>query len=274
MADQQYTARVKQTFDTVSSSYDNEALRFFPKSAENMAVLLGVRGEEQVLDVACGTGHAALAVAGRLPNGRVTAVDFSPGMLEQARNKAESSRVLNIDFIERDMQQLDFVGAPFDAAVCGFGIFFVEDMETQLTHIASAVKPGGRVMISSFHEHYFQPLRNLLTNRLESYGVQMPPQTWQRVACADGCRGLFEKAGLQDIRVEQRNVGYYLTSEQEWWEVVWNAGFRRMVGQLKPDDQERFKREHLAEIGALRMDKGIWLDVGVLYTMGRIPQPA
>lgn len=271
MAEQQYNTIVKQTFDTVANGYDNTALRFFAKSAGNMAVLLGLGREGRVLDVACGTGHAALAIADRLPQGRVTAVDFSPGMLDQARRKAESSNVLNIDFIERDMQDLGFPGDFFDAAVCAFGIFFVADMEAQLAHIASAVKPGGRIMISSFQENYFQPLRGLLTKRFESYGVQMPPQLWRRVAAEEGCRQLFAKVGLQNIRVEQKNVGYYLATGEQWWEIVWNAGFRRMIDQLKPDDQERFKREHLEEIGAFRTDKGIWLDVEVLYTMGMKP---
>jgi hypothetical protein len=44
-----------------------------------------------------------------------------------------------------------------------------------------------------------------------------------------------------------------------------------MVSQLEPNDQERFKREHLKEISALRRDKGIRLDVEVLYTMGTKP---
>jgi hypothetical protein len=91
---------------------------------------------------------------------------------------------------------------------------------------------------------------------------------WKRIAHEAGCRRLFETAGLTDICVEQKNVGYYLGSADEWWDIVWNAGFRRLVAQLSQEDQERFKREHLEEVAALRTDNGIWLDVGVLYTVG------
>jgi hypothetical protein len=104
------------------------------------------------------------------------------------------------------------------------------------------------------------------------FGVEMPPLTWRRIANEAGCRELFTKGGLTDIRVETKNVGYYLDSEEQWWDIIWNAGFRRMVMQLKPDDQERFKREHLEEVKALTTDKGIWLDVGVLYTIGTKPE--
>ena len=262
---------LKETFDTVSSGYDNGVLRFFPASAEHMAASLGLRGDEQVLDVACGTGHTSISIAKQLKTGRVTAVDFSSGMLDQARKKAAALNVSNVEFLERDMQDLRFTDGLFDIAVCAFGIFFADDMDAQLSHIASAVKPGGRIMISNFQENYFYPLKDLMAKRLEAYGVQMPPQTWKRIANEAGCRQLFEKAGLMDVRIDQKNVGYYLDSAEQWWDVVWNGGFRRLVAQLSANDREQFKQEHLAEIAALRTDKGIWLDVGVLYTIGTKP---
>src|SRR5512147_2911626 len=103
MDEQQLKTMVKETFDVVSASYDSRELRFFPESAKNMAGLLSLRGDEHVLDVACGTGNAALAIAPRLPRGRVTAADFSSGMLEQARRKAGMLGLANIEFLERDM---------------------------------------------------------------------------------------------------------------------------------------------------------------------------
>jgi ubiquinone/menaquinone biosynthesis C-methylase UbiE len=272
MDEQQRKAMLKDTFDTVSDGYDNKALRFFPASAKHMAALLRLRGDEHVLDVACGTGNASLAVARMLPRGSVTAVDFSSGMLDQARKKAAALNLRNVEFLERDMQALGFPDGHFDVAVCAFGIFFVEDMDRQLSHIASLVKPGGRIMISCFEESYFTPLKEMFFARTEAYGAPTPPQTWRRIAHEQGCRQLFEAVGLTDIRIEKKNVGYHLDSAEDWWSIVWNAGLRRMVSQLKPADQQRFKQEHLKEISALGTNKGIWLDVGVLYTVGTKPE--
>ncbi|HMB44646.1 MAG TPA: methyltransferase domain-containing protein [Candidatus Methanoperedens sp.] len=269
MDEQQLKVMLKETFDTVSGGYDGKALRFFQASAEHMAFLLGLQGNENVLDVACGTGHAALAIAKFLPTGWVTAVDFSSGMLDQARRKAASLDVHNVEFIEQDMQNLNSSDGLFDVAVCSFGIFFVEDMESQLLRIASMVKPGGRIMISNFQENYFHPLKDMFYERLEAYGVQMPPHTWKRIASEMGCLQLFEYAGLTNITVTRKNVGYHLDSAEEWWDVVWNAGFRRMVSQLSTKDQEQFKSEHLDEVETLRTRDGIWLDVGVLFTCGK-----
>lgn len=259
---------IKKTFDTIADGYDTTPLRFFPASAAHLTTLLALRGDERVLDVACGTGHASLAMAARLPRGRVTAVDFSSGMLARARSKAADRGLDNIEFLERDMQALDFPAESFDLAVCTFGIFFVEEMESQLAQIAALVKPGGRVLITNFQESYFHPLKELFLARLLAYGVEAPPQPWRRIAHEEGCRRLFAKAGLTDIRVESKNLGYHLTNAEEWWEIVWNAGFRRLVNQLAAADQGRFKQEHLQEIEALRTERGIWLDVGVLFSSG------
>jgi ubiquinone/menaquinone biosynthesis C-methylase UbiE len=271
MSDRTTNEAVKQTFDTVAPGYDSGSLRFFVRSAEAMAELLGLTGREQVLDVACGTGHATLAAAGRLPQGTVTAVDFSSGMLAEARKKAKTRGTGNVRFAESDMQDLPFPVKAFDAAICSFGIFFVADMEQQMAHIASRVRPGGTVMISCFHEDYFRPLKELLYARLSAYGVPDQPQAWKRIAQPEGCRRLFASAGLTGIQVEQRNVGYHLADAEEWWDIVWNAGWRRMVAQVPAEQQERFQQEHLEEVGALKDGNGIWLNAEVLYTRGTRP---
>jgi hypothetical protein len=82
---------------------------------------------------------------------------------------------------------------------------------------------------------------------------------------------LFERAGLEDIRVNEKNMGYYLDSSEQWWDVIWNAGFRRLVSQLASDDFERFKLEHLREVDFVKTKDGIWLEVGVLFTVGTKP---
>ncbi len=268
MDEEQRKTILKETFNTVADGYDGGALRFFRKSAEHLASLMDLRGSEHVLDLACGTGHASIALAARVPRGRVTAVDFSQGMLDQARRKALDAGFRNIEFLERDMTSPGFREQSFDAAVCAFGIFFVEDMDSQLSRIASMVKPGGRIMISSFDEQYFEPMKGMFIARMAGYGVQAPAQGWKRIASGAGCTEFFKQAGLNNVRVETKNQGYHLNSALEWWEIVWNAGLRRMFTSLSPVDQARFQQEHLQEVEALRAVEGIWLDVGVLYTSG------
>ncbi|MCL4310110.1 MAG: methyltransferase domain-containing protein [Actinomycetota bacterium] len=263
---------IKDTFDTVCKGYDGEALAFFPRSAAAMTRRLGLRGDEHVLDVATGTGHLALSIASALTRGRVTAIDFSQGMLNCARQKAIHRGTKNVEFIEMDMQNMELKARSFDVAVCSFGIFFVEDMSAQLKKITSLVKPGGTVAISTFEEnHYFPPLVELMINRLEKFGVDKPPQTWKNVAREDGCRKLLESSALTNIHIGYENVGYHLATPEEWWCVIWNGGFRRLVDRLGPEQMARFRSEHLAEVDSRRNADGIWLDVGVLFSIGQRP---
>ena len=260
-----------ETFNTVSTGYDNRALRFFSESAKCMAAYLDAPDIRRVLDVATGTGNLALEIARNFPGARVTGIDFSPGMLARARAKAEADNIRNVEFLEMDMHEITLPDGHFDAAVCAFGVFFAEDMVMQLRHIADKVRPGGKVVICCFFEDSFQPLVEIFSKRLEQYGVERPSLRWKLIATEPKCRALLRDAGLEEIGVERNNHGYYLKDAAGWWDVIWNAGFRSQVSQLSTDYLKKFKEEHLREIGALRTKEGIWLNVNVLYTTGNRP---
>ena len=258
----------KNTFNTVAQGYDNSALRFFPESGARLPVYLGLEGGEHVLDVATGTGATALALAAALPRGTVTGIDFSAGMLERAGTKIADLGVGNVQLHEMDMQEITFPDRHFDAATCSFALFFVEEMQEQLRHITTKVKRGGKVAITSFSENSFSPLVEIFFACLERYGVTPPTMTWKRVATPEKCIDLFTGAGLQNINVDQVDRGSSLKSPEEWWQIVWNGGFRGLVQQLPENEQQRFKAEHLAEIARQAAPDGTRMELGVIYTTG------
>ncbi len=206
-----------------------------------MAELLGLEGNESVLDVASGTGATAIPLAKKLPQGLVTAVDFSSGMLEQAGLSATEQELNNLIFQTHDMTQLPFDHNSFDHATCAFGLFFVDDMSGTLKHIANTVKPGGKVLISGFFGDSFQPMAQLCLDRLRSYGIDIPEKIgWQRMSEVEQLQEIFSQAGLDDMHIERRSIGYHIDLEG-WWEVVWNAGFRGFVERLG-DKIEEYKK--------------------------------
>ena len=264
-------ATIMNTFNTVAGGYDSPALCFFSKSAKHISACLNLRGNEQILDAATGTGVVALELARQLPHGKVTGIDLSEAMLAQAKMKAEALKVLNVHFIEMDMQSLNFPDNHFDAVTCAFGIFFVEDMENQLKHISQKVKSGGKIIISTFCDGSFAPMSELYSDLIQKYGIERPSAPWKRISTEDKSAALLKSAGLIDIQVIKKDVGYYLKTAKEWWNVIWNAGFRRYVNQLSAPDLPKFRKEHLAEIAKLATKSGIWLEVKVLYGVGTRP---
>jgi ubiquinone/menaquinone biosynthesis C-methylase UbiE len=268
MDEQEQKTAIRNTFNIVAGGYDNPSFRFFTISAEHMIACLELKGDEHLLDVATGTGIVALRLAPLLPRGRVIAIDFSEGMLAQARMKAAARAVGNVDFLEMDMQALRFPDGHFDAATCAFGIFFVEDMESQLRLISDKVKAGGKIILSTFYDGSFMPMAELFYDCIQRYGGEKPVPSWKRISTADKCTSLLGSAGLTGIRVDTRDIGYYLKDPDEWWNVIWNGGFRRYLNGLSTRDLAEFRKEHLAEVGKAATGNGIWLDVKVLYAVG------
>jgi demethylmenaquinone methyltransferase/2-methoxy-6-polyprenyl-1,4-benzoquinol methylase len=100
-----------------------------------------VRPGDRVLDACCGTGDLAVA-AQAAGSGSVVGVDFSERMLERARRKAPG-----LEFVQADVLALPFEDGGFDAAVVGFGVRNVEDLEGALRELRRVLRPGGRLGI-------------------------------------------------------------------------------------------------------------------------------
>jgi len=256
---------IQRTFNQVAPDYGRGSCRFFHHSGALMAAMLDLQGHESVLDVAAGTGATSLPLARYLSSGRVTAIDFSSGMLDQARSLAAAEGLLNITFAQCDMTRLPFAVDSFDHVTCAFGLFFVEDMAATLGHFARLVKPGGSVLISGFRGDSFQPMAGLLLDRLRDWGVDIPERVgWQRMAEPEQLRDLFRAAGFDQHTIKRHSLGYRISLD-DWWNIVWSAGFRGFVEQLgaRIDD---FRQDHFDELRPLTTDDGLWLEIDVNFT--------
>lgn len=99
-----------------------------------------------VLDLGCGAGLDSLIAARRVgPSGKVTGVDFSPAMLQRARDAAAEAQVNQIEFLEAEAYRLPIADGQFDIALVN-GIFNLNPMRTEIfRELARVVRPGGSV---------------------------------------------------------------------------------------------------------------------------------
>ncbi len=261
----------KNTFNSVAGGYDHPSMRFFQDSAQRFVSYLNLRGDENILDVATGTGWVSIAIAREVTSGQVTGIDLSDEMLAQAMKKSKAQEISNICFKEMDMEEMTFPKNYFDAAVSAFGIFFVQDISGLISHISTKIKPGGSIITSTFYKNLFSPLADKLLSRLEKYDIEIPPMAWKGVSTKDQCNTLFKEAGLKNVCCDMVDAGYFLQTPQDWWHIVWNGGYRGLVSQLSAHDMEKFKVEHLKEVKAISTSDGIRLELSVLYTKGTKP---
>lgn len=105
----------------------------------------GIQPGMTVLDVACGSGNASIPAA--KAGARVTGLDFAPGLLDIARERAADAMV-EIDFVEGDAQALPFDDASFDRVVSIFGHMFAPDHERTAAAMRRVVRPGGAIAVA------------------------------------------------------------------------------------------------------------------------------
>ena len=111
-------------------------------SSELLIEALDVHAGERVLDVATGSGNAALAAARR--GCSVVGLDYVPALLERARMRAVAEGV-TADFIEGDAEALPFDDGSFDVVTSVFGAMFAPDQEQTASELARVCRPGGRI---------------------------------------------------------------------------------------------------------------------------------
>ncbi|MDH5179323.1 MAG: class I SAM-dependent methyltransferase [Gammaproteobacteria bacterium] len=269
---EQQKAGVRQLFDTVAGGYDSPVMRYFPSAAERLAALLNPASGDRILDVACGTGVAAIALAQKIaPHGQVQAVDISDNMLDKARSNIQQAGLQNIDLHSMDAMQLDFPPQYFDAAACAFGLFFLPDVSAGAKAIFRVLKPGGQFIASTFSDTAFTPLIDLYSEQMAEFGVPAAQSTRDDLQHETDCRALFTEAGFIDVKTTRAQLGYHLADGQDWWEIIRNSALRGKLEQLDAPQQAAFRLKHLATIDKLADAEKIWLDVEVIYTIGTRP---
>ena len=124
--------------------YEEMAVEFEPV-AEHIVALAHVQRGERVVDLATGTGNAALlaAAAGAL----VTGVDTAPRLIDLARDRAVAEGV-DASFVVGDIQALPFDDGSFDVALSVFGLIFAADASRAFDEMIRVLGPAGRALFS------------------------------------------------------------------------------------------------------------------------------
>ena len=142
---------VRGGYDRWAAVYDHDANPLPPLEEPMVDAMIGEVAGLAVLDLGCGTGRHALRLAAA--GAKVTGVDFSEGMLAQARGKAGD---MGVRFVAQDLHcPLPFEAATFNAVVSGLVLEHLRDVDGFFGQIARMLKPRGRAVVTGMHPAMF-----------------------------------------------------------------------------------------------------------------------
>jgi ubiquinone/menaquinone biosynthesis C-methylase UbiE len=202
---------VQSAYDEWSKTYDQDANATKELDARVTREALSQLPARDVIELGCGTGKNTAFLADQFE--RVTALDFSAGMLARARERVPAA---NVTFVEADLKErLPVADATADLATINLVLEHIADLRPVFQEAARALRPGGHLFVSELH-----PIRQYL-----------------------GSQARFERDGVTtriDAHIHHvsefldaaRDAGLELVELREWWQDDYGPQIPRLLALL------------------------------------------
>jgi SAM-dependent methyltransferase len=246
---------------------------------EHLLDSAAVRTGSRVLDLACGAGDAALRAAERVgPTGYVLGLDLSPGMIELAQAEARRRSLAQVEFRAVDSElDLRVTAGSFDCAVCKHGLMWMPDPPAAMRSLFDALRPGGRVSVSSWASLDDHPLVGGLRREAERrLGAELPPEPGPPNPLTDRASLALplSAAGFTDIRVDTIPIIWDEADTPE--ALVRNAiddddALRHAVATADPSHRHEFESAAVAALVASQPGPPWTLSINMLVACGIRP---
>lgn len=208
---------VRRLFHTIADRYDliTVLLSYGRDRAwkRRLVVEAAVTKGERALDLACGTGDLAFAVA--VEGARAVGLDLTPRMVQLAQRK---SAALDVQprpaFLTGDMMALPFPPASFDLVTTGYGLRNVPELGPAIDEIARVLRPGGRLLSLDFNKPGNTVVRGAYLAYLSATGSLLGwllhrdpdtyryiPESIRRYPGAHGVAELLRAHGFSTVRI-------------------------------------------------------------------------
>ncbi|MGA8530674.1 MAG: methyltransferase domain-containing protein [Acidobacteriaceae bacterium] len=170
---------------------------------ERILQLAKLRPSDSALDVACGPGVLACALARHVRH--ATGIDLTPAMLDQARTTQADAGLTNLQWDLGDVTAMPYAAGTFDVVTCRFAFHHFPEPLRVLREMRRVASPGARIVVadsapSAAKADGFNAMEKL---RDPSHTRALPPYE---------LRALFTAAGLPEPRVEQTRLALDLDS--------------------------------------------------------------
>jgi len=168
-----HTQKVDRLFGAIAARYnlvnDIQSLGLHRVWKRRVVVLANLKEGETGLDICCGTGDIAIALAKR--GGSIVGMDLNRPMLHQAAARLAKRGEQRVSLAQADALNLPLGNQSLDLVTIGYGLRNLANMEDGLREITRVLKPGGRLLILDFGK----PANRLLRSAYYLYLAWMLP---------------------------------------------------------------------------------------------------
>nr|WP_300304206.1 methyltransferase domain-containing protein [uncultured Anaerostipes sp.] len=173
---------------------------------------LNLKGGETILDLGCGDGVLTARLAGMVPEGRVTGIDASQGMIRTARQNEKE----NLEFLCMDISQMEFHES-YDIIFSNAALHWIPDHKNLLKRSWKALKPGGMLLWNFAGEgnckNFFEEVRAKIKEEKYKKYFQDFQWPWYMPAVSE-YRKLTESCDFTEIEVSEENRDTYFENAE------------------------------------------------------------
>jgi ubiquinone/menaquinone biosynthesis C-methylase UbiE len=233
-------ARQQETWSTGDFAVVAARIAFV---AERLAEAADLRADWRVLDVATGSGNAAIAAA--RSGCEVVGVDYVPELLERGRQRA-AAEGLEVTFLHGDAEELPFPDHSFDAVLSVYGSMFAPHQERAAAELLRVCRPGGTVAMANWTPDGF------IGQLFRTVGRHVPSPTGLRSPIEWGTKARLREllgASVSRLDVQEQVYTFRFRSAEEFVDTfrTWYGPTAKAFAALEPAGQEALAAD-LAEL--------------------------
>ncbi len=207
---------------------------------------------QRVVDVACGTGVLAQAVADRVgTEGMTVGIDINEGMLNIAREKAPE-----IEWRQAPAEALPLDDNSFDSVVCQFGLMYFEDQQAALKEMMRVLRPGGNLAVVVWDKLENSPawaIEEQIFQRV--LGEEFADEAPYNLGDQQVLQRLFASASISDVKIRTHEGTARFASIEAWIYTDVNGG--TIDDEIGDDKYDLLLREAQQELARFVTPEGM-----------------
>lgn len=136
---------IRKQFSQNATDYRDEVVFSEGEDLQHLVASVPFTGQERVLDIGSGAGHAALAFAPFVAE--CIGCDLTPEMVKVATQFAKDKEIRNVHFRVGDVENLEFGNESFDFVTCRYAAHHFSDLQQAIQEVTRVLKPGGTFIL-------------------------------------------------------------------------------------------------------------------------------